>query len=569
MRIKECLAFVAIIMTVTALHAAEPIGRIIALEGSASVVGEDGQKRVLELKSPIYLNDRIITADGSKIQVSFNDDSIISQGEKSEMLVDEYVFSATKKDDNSCSVKMMKGMFRVITGKITKINPERFRVRTKMATIGIRGCDVGFVITETSANVYVIQLSGQESITVTARDNVGGGEWDGLVAGKWEDPEVAKQHLLNVTKPNRIVSVTQGAGTPSERVLTSTELSTLISAVTPDQAPGTTGQTPPGGGTQGAADAPAGTGTDAGGDTTLNPVAGLPVSPDPNGGTEPVLPLIDSQQMISGVDASISTFGNNTIVPLPSDSTVNNAEQQASAEAESGTTGDAGTTPVDNPMLVDPNAVDTTTTTDSGTGASTPVDTGGTTTPPATTPVVTYTELGASAVGDWTWGKWETDGLLTKVDIKNQNNILSAVDCAAILAGSTTYNLSGSGTAGALLKEGGVKALVQGGCTLYVTMGGQVLPNWDGSFNMANGSGSSLNFLANGSVGADGKLNADSLPSFSMKVNSTTYTAASIDYFNALLHGPPGAVKPTGASGRFGFTTSGATAAGAFGADLN
>jgi len=129
------------------------------------------------------------------------------------------------------------------------------------------------------------------------------------------------------------------------------------------------------------------------------------------------------------------------------------------------------------------------------------------------------------------------------------------------------------------LQEGGSKVLVQGGCNLNVVMGGSVLPNWDGSFNMQNGANNSLSFSTYGTIGSDGKLQLDllnNLQSFSMQVNgnaphnTTAITSGGSWGFNGVLHGPAGATKPTGASGTFRFNPAGgATAAGAFGTDLH
>lgn len=223
--------------------AADPVGQIISLQGDAIATRQDAGERKLALKSPIFLNDKITTRAGAKLQILFQDDSVMSQGENSEMTIDEYVYAPKEKESNRCSVRMVKGLFRLLTGKITAINPDRFQVKTRMATIGIRGCDLGFTVSELSENVYIITLHGQESVTVVARPGAGGGEWTGLTTERWDDPEVAKQHLINVLKSNRIISISQANGT-SQRDLTPEELIGLIQAVTPQipDAPG--GQLP-------------------------------------------------------------------------------------------------------------------------------------------------------------------------------------------------------------------------------------------------------------------------------------------------------------------------------------
>jgi len=629
--------------------AAEQVGKIIALEGKATATGEDKTVRSLEIKSPVYLNDKIITLEGAKLQLSLNDDSIISQGEKSEMVLDEYVYSPTKKDDNSCSVKMAKGLFRMVTGNITKINPERFRVRTKMATIGIRGCDVGFVVTEKSANVYVISVKGQESITVVARDNVGGGEWDGLVSGKWDDPSVAKQQLVNVTQPNRIVSVTQGEGKPTERALSSTELNTLISAVTPDTAgnsggsnkgadgnsdkksdngddkksgstttgtgssdgtttgTGTSDGTTTGTGTGTGTTTADGTTTTTGTGTGTTPADGTTTTTGTGTGTGTTTPTTDTTLPTTGTtlpatdttlpmaDTTLPTT--DTTLPainttLPTTDTTMPATDVSTMMSDVGALMDttaSAISDVQQSSTVDTIVTDTSSTTPADT-TTTPTGGGGDTTPPADTtppvdttppptgPTSTFTQMGSGV--DWSWGRWEVDGMLSSVEVSG--SILSAADYQNnIVAGATTYNLTGVGAAAAVLSQGGVSVLAQGTCNLAVTVGGGAFPNWSGTFAMANGS-DNLNFTTYGEIDSTGSLTVDALnnlQSFSMVINGASFGKphalspnGSWNLSGSLL-GPSGAVKPTGAIGSYNFNvfngSQSGTAQGIFGTDLN
>ena len=146
--------------------AAEPIGLVIGVQGDAHAVAIDGTQRVLSLKSPVYLKDTLRTGTGSKVQIMFNDDSLFSQGESSEIVVDEYVYNPAKKDENSFVVKVIRGISRVITGKITDLNPDRFTVKTRRATIGIRGCELGFQIETNYDQVYVVRIPQGKRIVI-------------------------------------------------------------------------------------------------------------------------------------------------------------------------------------------------------------------------------------------------------------------------------------------------------------------------------------------------------------------------------------------------------------------
>lgn len=164
MRIITALFICCFAVSNAVMAAEKAIGQIISLEGLAKATGVDNRERDLALKAEVFLNDRIVTPVGSKLQIRFSDDTVISQGEKSEMTIDQYIYSPGAKQDVNCSLKMMRGVFRAITGKITEMNPERFKVKTNLATIGIRGCELGFRLQPNREDVYVINLPPGHSI---------------------------------------------------------------------------------------------------------------------------------------------------------------------------------------------------------------------------------------------------------------------------------------------------------------------------------------------------------------------------------------------------------------------
>lgn len=237
------LAWMAALMTVaTGLFAAESIGVVIALQGRATAAQPQAQARVLALKSDVSLNDRITTEAGAKLQILFNDDSVISQGENSTLVVDEYVYSPQKAADNNFAARMVKGAFRVITGEITKLNPDRFKVRGRLATIGIRGCDVGCRVGQTLEHVYVLELHRKENVVVGP---LGFLDPQGAKPGVWQfDP-------VTVKRGGRAVSV-EANKQVTERDFQPGELALFVNAVmpTPGAAPKPANPPKPAGGVQ-------------------------------------------------------------------------------------------------------------------------------------------------------------------------------------------------------------------------------------------------------------------------------------------------------------------------------
>ena len=69
-----------------------PIGSVKSVEGAAFVVSK-GARNPAKLGLRVYQNDVLVTEDDGAIGVTFNDDTMISIGPKSELTIDEYVFN--------------------------------------------------------------------------------------------------------------------------------------------------------------------------------------------------------------------------------------------------------------------------------------------------------------------------------------------------------------------------------------------------------------------------------------------------------------------------------------------
>jgi len=142
------------------------VGSVASIQGKVIATSTMGKERILGMSDPIFPGDTIVSETGGRIQITFSDNSVISQGENSEMTIDEYVYSETSAKDSRFGMGLAKGMFRLVTGKIADLNPDRFKVKTKMATIGIRGCVLAFNIRPDSEDVYVIDLPKGDSVIV-------------------------------------------------------------------------------------------------------------------------------------------------------------------------------------------------------------------------------------------------------------------------------------------------------------------------------------------------------------------------------------------------------------------
>jgi len=125
------------------------IGTIMVANGDAEV--KRGQKTLtISNGMDILKGDEIITQKQTRVQVMLNDDTVITIGPDSSFSFLEYMFDGSKK--STIQMQANRGFFRSVTGKIGKIVPERFKVKTQLATIGIRGTDFSAQLGEKTAS---------------------------------------------------------------------------------------------------------------------------------------------------------------------------------------------------------------------------------------------------------------------------------------------------------------------------------------------------------------------------------------------------------------------------------
>jgi len=128
---------IAMLLPCLAFGSNSPIGKIKTGKGEIAVI-RSGNKIVVNIGDALYQNDIIQTGADSSVGIIFEDNTILSLGPKSEIVIDEYVF-APEKDMMSMVARMVKGTATYMSGIIGKQSPESVKFQTPDATIGIRG----------------------------------------------------------------------------------------------------------------------------------------------------------------------------------------------------------------------------------------------------------------------------------------------------------------------------------------------------------------------------------------------------------------------------------------------
>jgi FecR protein len=117
-----------------------PVGRIALSVGEAKRVDTDGKAAPLRLGTPISEGDRIITGGDAVAIIVFVDEGRISLRADSELLVKQYKVDPAGLNSH-LDLELVRGAIRQISGQAARMQPERYRLNTPIASIGVRGTD--------------------------------------------------------------------------------------------------------------------------------------------------------------------------------------------------------------------------------------------------------------------------------------------------------------------------------------------------------------------------------------------------------------------------------------------
>lgn len=131
-------ALAATLFWLSSAHAAQPAGSVIAYKGTASASDASGLNRELTKDGQIYVGDTIRTGAGSYVVIEFIDGARATVRPDSELKVDRYAFGT---DDDGAVMDLVKGGLRAITGSIAQNRPDSYKVKTNVATLGVRGTE--------------------------------------------------------------------------------------------------------------------------------------------------------------------------------------------------------------------------------------------------------------------------------------------------------------------------------------------------------------------------------------------------------------------------------------------
>ncbi len=155
---KKWLLISIFTLTLLSLEARTKAGKVVSVDGIVHASSDQKGRRELSRGSTVFSQETIEVGGGSRIQLRFTDGSIVNLTPNTTYRIDDYSYN-DKRENDRVSTELVKGGFRQLTGGIAKKNPDNFKVRTPVATIGVRGTLIEAVLR--GGELFVGCLSGE------------------------------------------------------------------------------------------------------------------------------------------------------------------------------------------------------------------------------------------------------------------------------------------------------------------------------------------------------------------------------------------------------------------------
>ncbi|MEX2241914.1 MAG: FecR domain-containing protein [Burkholderiales bacterium] len=136
---RHFLAVAVLAFAITGFARAEDVGHVKVAKGTVHVE-RDGKRLPAAVGMAVRQSDTLITGADGSAGVTFSDNSLLSTGPNSVLVVDHYTFNATT-HAGKFDASLKKGTLAVVSGKMVKQSPGSMRVRTPAAIMGVRGTE--------------------------------------------------------------------------------------------------------------------------------------------------------------------------------------------------------------------------------------------------------------------------------------------------------------------------------------------------------------------------------------------------------------------------------------------
>ena len=180
------------------------IGVIGAVSGKIS-----NNSKILKTGDKIFLGDTILSNENSAAQILLLDQSTFTIGSDSAVVMDTFIYDP-KNNDGKIVAKVKKGSLKVISGLVSKKNPDNLLVEVPEGTLGSRGTEFQTIVNSKAKETRTLLIGPGKNNTLGLRPGAV------LVSNKFGNT------MLN--KPYDFTKMTQGSAPDKAKKITKKQL---------------------------------------------------------------------------------------------------------------------------------------------------------------------------------------------------------------------------------------------------------------------------------------------------------------------------------------------------------
>lgn len=114
-------------------------GKVILVTGKAIAVSPNGKVRKLKRGAKFYEGDTIETREKSFVKLKYTDGGVMLLRPATKLVIEKY--KDPKAGIGESVTNLVKGGLRAVTGVIAKQDRSKYKLKTPVATMGVRGTD--------------------------------------------------------------------------------------------------------------------------------------------------------------------------------------------------------------------------------------------------------------------------------------------------------------------------------------------------------------------------------------------------------------------------------------------
>lgn len=119
--------------------AADAAGVVKRVQGAVTLQ-RAGQSLPVAAGTPVQVGDRLVTGADGSLGLTMADDSLLTAGPASTLVISQFRFDSTTNDGNVL-IELLKGTLHFVSGLIAKQAPQNVNVQTRNALMGVRGTE--------------------------------------------------------------------------------------------------------------------------------------------------------------------------------------------------------------------------------------------------------------------------------------------------------------------------------------------------------------------------------------------------------------------------------------------